>query len=761
MNAHEVVAVIEASGRHARADRDGWYCECAAHESTSRESLHVSDAEDRVLVHCFAGCPTDAVLGAYGLTARDLWHDHRPSGGERPAIVETYPYTDEAGELLFEVVRFEPKGFRQRRPDGEGGYVWKVAGTRRVLYRLPKVIEAVANGITVYVAEGERDVRALEAAGVVATCNPGGAGKWRPEFTEVLRGADVVVVADRDEAGRRHAGQVAAAVREVAGSVTVVEPLEGKDAADHLAAGRSVDAFISVTLTEETETALTPARVDARAVTLTPAIEIRSEAVRWLWDGRIPMRGETVIAGEKGLGKSILTNAWMTAQITRGTLEGALEGHPADALVLTAEDDWRAIVKPRLMAHGADLERVHRVAVHESGDEGLLTLPDDVQRLEDAVVALRDSGRTVAALVIDPIGAFLSSSTDSHRDADVHRTLAPLAAMADRLDLAITIVAHLNKDASQRLISRVSGSGAFVNAARSVFGFVHSPDDPDGEEGDERVLVHVRTNWGRLATSLAWRVEERAVTVDDGSTTGVGYLVGLGETTIGIDDVQRGSEDDHESIEAAIVAALDGKGARSSLEVKEEVSKRVGCTLKTVERHGVRMRDRGELETKRDAVFHAGSTWALTVGTPTVGTSPRTPNVPTGGPTVKPPINTGVTTTPPPSRDTPADGGPTGATDVPTGAAPEVPPEAPAEHVLRQGDDDEPLFGARNGSGIAPPGSIDLGDWEPYQPPPRMVACVCNDGYEPFGEKHACRWCKGAGSITAELHAEITGDIPL
>jgi len=422
------------------------------------------------------------------------------------------------------------------------------------------------------------------------------------------------------------------------------------------------------------------AAAPGRRVTLTPAIEIRSEAVRWLWDGRIPIRGETVVAGEKGLGKSILTNAWMTARITRGLLDGALYGQAADALVLTAEDDWRAIVKPRLMAHGADLERVHRVAVHENGDEGLLTLPDDVQRVEDAVAGLREAGRTVAVLVIDPIGAFLSSTTDSHKDAHVRRALAPLAALADRLDLAVVIVAHLNKDASQRLISRVSGSGAFVNAARSVFGFVHSPDDPDGEQGDERVLVHVRTNWGRLAPSLAWRVEERAVTVDDGTVVGVGFLRCLGETTISVDDVQSGADDDHESVEAAIAAALDGQGARASLEVKEEVAKRVGCSLRTVERHGVRMRDRGEIEIERNPGFQAGSSWALAFAT-----ALKTPDVANAVANDEPPINTGVSEAPSSIGDTLADVGANGG----------------------------PLFGDEVASGA----SADLGDWEPYEPP--------------------------------------------
>jgi hypothetical protein len=173
----------------------------------------------------------------------DLFDEKIVTPGRHIAAV--YPYVDEEGRLLFEVVRFRPKDFRQRRPDGRGGEIWNLNGTRRVLYRLPKVIVAARRGRRIYVAEGERDVEEIEAAGGVATCNPGGAGKWRPEYAEALRGAEVVVVADRDEPGRKHAREVFGSLETMAASVQLVEPAEGKDAADHLAAGHGLDDFVA------------------------------------------------------------------------------------------------------------------------------------------------------------------------------------------------------------------------------------------------------------------------------------------------------------------------------------------------------------------------------------------------------------------------------------------------------------------------------------------------------------------------------------
>jgi hypothetical protein len=121
----------------------------------------------------------------------------------RTQITATYDYHDENGKLLFQCVRFLPKHFSQRRPNGNGGWIWNIKGTRRVLYRLPEVSKAE----TVCLAEGEKDADNLNSLGFTATTNPMGAGKWRDEYSETLRGKDVLVfgdVGDPDKKGERH-----------------------------------------------------------------------------------------------------------------------------------------------------------------------------------------------------------------------------------------------------------------------------------------------------------------------------------------------------------------------------------------------------------------------------------------------------------------------------------------------------------------------------------------------------------------------------
>ena len=150
----------------------------------------------------------------------------------------TYDYRDETGALLFQVVRMPGKQFRQRKPDGAGGWEWKVSGVRRVLYRLPELLAADASA-TVYVVEGEKDVETLRRRGLVATCNAGGAGKWKHTDAKALEGRSVVVIADADEVGRKHAAEVAKATRGIA-----LECPAAKDITDHLAGGGKLSELV-------------------------------------------------------------------------------------------------------------------------------------------------------------------------------------------------------------------------------------------------------------------------------------------------------------------------------------------------------------------------------------------------------------------------------------------------------------------------------------------------------------------------------------
>jgi 5S rRNA maturation endonuclease (ribonuclease M5) len=133
-------------------------------------------------------------------------------------IIETYDYEDESGKRLYQAVRYEPKDFRQRRRVN-GEWVYNLEGVKRVLYNLPEVIEAGK----VYLVEGEKDVESLRNIGLVATCNPMGAGKWKAEYNSYFTGKEVIILPDNDKVGRDHAESVAQNLKSTAQSIKVIE----------------------------------------------------------------------------------------------------------------------------------------------------------------------------------------------------------------------------------------------------------------------------------------------------------------------------------------------------------------------------------------------------------------------------------------------------------------------------------------------------------------------------------------------------------
>lgn len=215
---------------------------CPAHDD-QHPSLSVTDKNGKLLVSCKTGCPQDAVIDA--LRVRGLW-------GEKPAerrVVARFDYKNADGDLLYQVERLEGddhkrdgvrnKTFRVRRPDGHGGWVYRLDNVPRVLYRLPELMATDAT-TPVFVVEGEAKADAMLALSLLATCNPGGAGKWAVTYSETLRGRHVVVLPDRDETGRSHAETVAKSLRSAAASVKIL-PLpdlpDRGDVVDWIAAG--------------------------------------------------------------------------------------------------------------------------------------------------------------------------------------------------------------------------------------------------------------------------------------------------------------------------------------------------------------------------------------------------------------------------------------------------------------------------------------------------------------------------------------------
>jgi 5S rRNA maturation endonuclease (ribonuclease M5) len=178
------------------------------------------------------------------LKARGLWQAPEEFMRHSKRIIAEYNYTDEHGELLYQVVRFEPKDFRPRYADGRGGWIWK-KHPRQVLYRLPEILESPI----IFVVEGEKDVESLREHGFVATTNAGGAkAPWLDCYTATLAGREVVIIPDNDQPGWQRAVIVARALLGKAARLRVFDDHANagcKDISDWFAAGHSECEFIA------------------------------------------------------------------------------------------------------------------------------------------------------------------------------------------------------------------------------------------------------------------------------------------------------------------------------------------------------------------------------------------------------------------------------------------------------------------------------------------------------------------------------------
>lgn len=287
----EVLDALDAQGILVSGFGDQQVFRCPAHDDRSASGSLTEGDDGRALVYCHAGCEIEDIVEALGLKMGDLF-------SEKKSVEATYEYTDEEGNVLYRVVRFRPKGFTQERWEGNH-FTPGLGEVKRVLYRLPDLREASE----VYVVEGEKDVERLRAEGVTATCNVGGANVWRPEWSESLRGKDIIIVPDADGPGEKHARTIQAALDGVANRTRLAYPASGKDVSDHLDAGYSLSQLRNEPTPDDAFEPLDWETYEA------PATE-------WLYHPYIPTRGRVLVFGKAGSLKSLWV-MWIATRLAR------------------------------------------------------------------------------------------------------------------------------------------------------------------------------------------------------------------------------------------------------------------------------------------------------------------------------------------------------------------------------------------------------------------------------------------------------------
>lgn len=407
----------------------------------------------------YAHCTRDEFAGALPLEEESKTYAHRLTGdcrcgnrhdstlptpqpsanGKSPRrVVAEYHYQDEDGHPLFDVLRYEPKDFRQRRLNDKGGWIWNLEGVRRVLYRLPELIAADPKK-PVFIAEGEADVDRLRLLELIATTNPGGAGKWSPEYSGSLENRHTVVLADNDDPGRKHAEQVAQSVHGIAKSVRVLElpglSDKGADVSDWLDQGHPVDELVEMARnTPEWEPAEIPVTPSGnghgfRFTSLSDLLAEPPEEVDYIWDKTLPAGGVSILAAKPKVGKSTTARCLALAVacneefLGRATTQGPV--------IYLALEEKRSEVH----AHFTKMGAVDEDIILHFGSS-----PEDaMQKLEEAIAQHKP-----ALVVIDPLLRFIRVK-DANDYAEMTRALDPLLQMARLSGAHILCVHHAGK----------------------------------------------------------------------------------------------------------------------------------------------------------------------------------------------------------------------------------------------------------------------------------------------------------------------------
>lgn len=218
-----------------RKEGKNWIALCPFHPDKNRPNLYIDEEKEKY--HCFA-CNRNGFL--YNPKYRKLKYSYHRN------IAATYNYKDEEGNLLYQVVRFNPKGFSQRRPDGNNDWIWNLKDISPVLYHLPELIRSTN---PVLIVEGEKDVENLLKWGLTATTSPMGAGKWKASYNKYLKDKEVILIPDHDQPGYQHCQQIEQSLRGIAGKIKWLglPGLEGKeDISDWIEKGNTEEKLLQL-----------------------------------------------------------------------------------------------------------------------------------------------------------------------------------------------------------------------------------------------------------------------------------------------------------------------------------------------------------------------------------------------------------------------------------------------------------------------------------------------------------------------------------
>jgi putative DNA primase/helicase len=449
MTDERISAVLEKF-KSVKETTDGWIACCPAHDDR-KPSLSIAATMDKILLKCHGHCETADVLEAAGLQWKDLYIG---DGGKRK-LVAKYNYKNKSGKLLYQTLRYEPKSFGVRQPDGAGGWIYNINGVRRVPYRVPKLVESDR----CLIVEGEKDVKTAEEMEFTATCNPFGAGKWLPEYNEHFREKLANIIPDNDDAGERHARSVACSLITIAKRVKIVHLPEGKDLSEWRELGgtrpqliKLIKATTAVTAEQvaawQTQTSRTTAG-EFQLTKLDDLLKEPEEKVSWTVEGLLPSSGISLLVAKPKTGKSTLARQ-LAVRVARGrkflgrrTIQGRV--------VYLALEEKRDEVRKHFTDLGVEGDEeiyLHCAAAPQAAVPALIHL---VKQYKPALV------------IIDPVLRLIRLS-DTNDYSQVNLALEPIVSLAREHSTHIVLVHHMRKGEASDASDAILGSTALLGA---------------------------------------------------------------------------------------------------------------------------------------------------------------------------------------------------------------------------------------------------------------------------------------------------------
>ena len=503
---------------------------CPAHNDKNPSfSVSLSKDGQKILLHCFAGCDFYSITKALGIEQaqlsslnskhsvvqqkpRKLKAQITPEGvvswfskkwNHEVIEVERYAYKDLDGALRFSVLRANPKDFRPLNPTGE----LNLKGVQIIPYRLPELQEAISAEKLVFFVEGEKDCDKALSMGLTCTTLPGGANRqWEDHFRDYFIDADVVVIPDHDHPGFEYAKRIGNEISNVAKRtrlLTLDGLNEGQDLSDwFLIEGNDTSKLIDLVESKSKPIPSTKLQHETGIISL-KASDVRVKPLDWLWPNVLAKGKIVMIAGNPSLGKSQVS-LYIASIVSKGG-EWPISGEITEkgsVLILSAEDGDDDTIVPRLIANSADLEKIYLIqAVTEMNKERSLNLEKDIDKLKKLCIKLGD----VSLVVIDPISAYLGK-IDSNKNTDVRATLAPLASLAEELNISVLCISHLNKAKNGDALSRVSGSIAFTALSRASFLVAKRNENPE-----RKLMLPLKNNLSKETAGFAYTLEETEI----------------------------------------------------------------------------------------------------------------------------------------------------------------------------------------------------------------------------------------------------------